>query len=604
MAFLNSSIKKVFFITLLVFCCQLAKAQLKATTIGSASDLGGNCFEITPNVRSQGGGVWYDQTIDFSKDFTISYQNYFGDKDFGGDGMAIVFKTSPDIELGAKGHGQGYEGILNSLSVEFDTYHNLEKGDPLDDHIALMANGVVDHLSTANLAGPVSAVIDGSGNIEDDALHNVKIEWVAGTKTFNVYFDCILRLSKVEDLKSTIFNNDDAVYFGFVGSTGGAYNLQEICFNQVSFVDDFITNDETICIGEYIEKDVSVPSGVSYSWSPISGVSNPNSATPILSPTSTTEYTVTITDQCGVNFEELITITVLPGLTPTFDLIDDVCLGNKFASLPTESNEGVVGVWSPELDNTKTTTYTFTPNRGQCAASINLTVTIPTFNIKNGVCEGVLIDPLPTTSIEGIEGVWSPAINNDISTTYTFTPNSDECAQSITKRIELYSIEPLELSTILLPDSFSENQTIKLEATGGSGVYEYQLDGGIWQSESFFENVSRCSQHDVGVRDIYGCVSEVREVVDLIFYPKFFTPNGDGYHESWNIQCLKADIEAVVFIYNRHGALLKQIKPSQNGWDGTYRGSPLPDGSYWFIAYYKDENNENNELRGYFALKR
>ncbi|WP_081958639.1 T9SS type B sorting domain-containing protein [Algibacter lectus] len=89
-----------------------------------------------------------------------------------------------------------------------------------------------------------------------------------------------------------------------------------------------------------------------------------------------------------------------------------------------------------------------------------------------------------------------------------------------------------------------------------------------------------------------------------MFYPKFFTPNGDGYHESWNIQCLEADPEAVVFIYNRHGALLKQIKPNQNGWDGTYRGMSLPDGSYWFVAHYKGENNENKELRGYFALKR
>ncbi|GAL79862.1 internalin [Algibacter lectus] len=60
----------------------------------------------------------------------------------------------------------------------------------------------------------------------------------------------------------------------------------------------------------------------------------------------------------------------------------------------------------------------------------------------------------------------------------------------------------------------------------------------------------------------------------------------------------------MVFIYNRHGALLKQIKPNQNGWDGTYRGMSLPDGSYWFVAHYKGENNENKELRGYFALKR
>lgn len=38
------------------------------------------------------------------------------------------------------------------------------------------------------------------------------------------------------------------------------------------------------------------------------------------------------------------------------------------------------------------------------------------------------------------------------------------------------------------------------------------------------------------------------------------------------------------------------------GW--YIRGTSLPDGSYWFVAHYKGENNENKELRGYFALKR
>ena len=42
-----------------------------------------------PDVKTQGGGVWFDHPIDFSKDFTISYQNYFGDKDIGADGTCF-----------------------------------------------------------------------------------------------------------------------------------------------------------------------------------------------------------------------------------------------------------------------------------------------------------------------------------------------------------------------------------------------------------------------------------------------------------------------------------------------------------------------------------
>ena len=97
-------------------------AQLNATTIGDAVNQENNCFLITPDLKNKAGGIWYDNPIDFSNDFTIYYQNNFGDRDAdGADGMAIVFKTTPDAVIGATGEGIGYAGINNSLTVEFDT---------------------------------------------------------------------------------------------------------------------------------------------------------------------------------------------------------------------------------------------------------------------------------------------------------------------------------------------------------------------------------------------------------------------------------------------------------------------------------------------------
>ncbi|GAL64392.1 lectin-like domain-containing protein [Algibacter lectus] len=557
----------------LVMCCgHLAMAQLKATTIGDASSLGDNCFQITADSDGQVGGVWFDYPIDFSNDFTIAYQNYFGANDTGADGMALVFKTTSNVEIGSGGEVLGYHNIKPSVIIEFDTHQNPTIGDPLYDHIALTSNGISDHTLSSNLAGPVKALLGDVDNIEDDIWHDIKIDWNSGTETLNVYFDCELRLSKTQDFKSTIFNNDDSVFFGFVGATGGATNLQEVCLNRVSFVNEFITSDEIICLGESIFKDVSIPNGVTYSWSPSIGVSDPNSANTRLSPRVNTVYTLTITDLCGESYSEFINVTIAGNsIVPRFNPIPNVCEGESLV-LPTISLEGITGTWTPEPDNTKTTEYTFYPDPGQCAAptTVIVNILIPTFNIPAGICEGEQLSPLPTISIEGIIGSWSPELNNKTTTVYTFTPDSGQCAHSVSRRVDVYSTEVLSIKTVILPDSFSENRTIKLEVTGGSGFYEYQLDDGLWQSEFVFENVSRCSQHDVGVRDVYGCSVEVREAVDLIFYPKFFTPNGDGYHESWNIQCLEADPEAVVFIYNRHGALLKQIKPNQNGWDGTY----------------------------------
>ncbi len=115
------------------------------------------------------------------------------------------------------------------MIVEFDTFQNnggADQGpeafsDPTYDHIAIMKNGVSDHASSSNLAGPIQASIS-SVNIEDGVDHDVKIEWVSSSQTLNVYFDCNLRLSITEDFKNTIFEGDSSVYFGFVGSTGGA----------------------------------------------------------------------------------------------------------------------------------------------------------------------------------------------------------------------------------------------------------------------------------------------------------------------------------------------------------------------------------------------
>ncbi len=61
-------------------------------------------FDYTRSNRNNAGGIWYDNPIDFSNDFTIYYQNNFGDRDSNGaDGMALVFKTTPDAAIGTGG---------------------------------------------------------------------------------------------------------------------------------------------------------------------------------------------------------------------------------------------------------------------------------------------------------------------------------------------------------------------------------------------------------------------------------------------------------------------------------------------------------------------
>ena len=63
-----------------------------------------------------------------------------------------------------------------------------------------------------------------------------------------------------------------------------------------------------------------------------------------------------------------MTITVNPLITPTFTQVAAIFNGETLGALPTTSNNGVTGTWSPAINNTETTTYTFTPDASETCA--------------------------------------------------------------------------------------------------------------------------------------------------------------------------------------------------------------------------------------------
>uniref|UniRef100_UPI003A92EFD9 T9SS type B sorting domain-containing protein n=1 Tax=Flavobacterium sp. TaxID=239 RepID=UPI003A92EFD9 len=98
------------------------------------------------------------------------------------------------------------------------------------------------------------------------------------------------------------------------------------------------------------------------------------------------------------------------------------------------------------------------------------------------------------------------------------------------------------------------------------------------------------------------------EGVSLVDYPHYFTPNGDGYHDTWNIIGLNQP-DAKVYIFDRFGKLIKQISATDDsqGWDGTYNGTPLPATDYWFSVTYRELVNGEpveKEFKAHFSLKR
>ncbi len=71
-------------------------------------------------------------------------------------------------------------------------------------------------------------------------------------------------------------------------------------------------------------------------------------------------------------------------VTPQFDLNTTFCEGSAITALPTVSQDGIPGIWSPAINSTQTTTYTFIPEAGECANATTVTLTITPFALPSG----------------------------------------------------------------------------------------------------------------------------------------------------------------------------------------------------------------------------
>ncbi len=162
------------------------------------------------------------------------------------------------------------------------------------------------------------------------------------------------------------------------------------------------------------------------------------------------------------------------------------------------------------------------------------------------------------------------------------------------------SSPPTSFSARVTTPAFASMHTIEAEASG-LGSYVFQLDDGPFQESGTFNQVQP-GEHIVTITDVNGCGS-VSIVVGAIDYPLYFTPNQDGYHDTWNIIGIGANPTAKIYIFDRFGKLLKQLSPTGPGWDGTYNGNPMPSSDYWFQVIYTEDETEK-EFRGHFTLKR
>ncbi len=214
------------------------------------------------------------------------------------------------------------------------------------------------------------------------------------------------------------------------------------------------------------------------------------------------------------------------------------------------------------------------------------------------------------TSVNDYAYIWTKDAEILANTNPTLSTNQSgiytvEVENKLTtcSRLRTITVTASETAILLPPtiEDLTENNSAIINVTG-IGNYEYSLDlpNGPFQSSNIFDNIS-FGIHEVYVNDVNNC-GIVSQTINIIGAPKYFTPNGDGINDFWNIQgtSLTNNYNSKVKIFDRFGKLITNIETLSKGWDGNFNNQLLPADDYWYVVELED----GRIAKGHFSLKR
>lgn len=216
------------------------------TLVGNTTTTGSpKVLRLVPAATFQSGAAYSTTAITLGSGATFSTQFKFRFTEAGGinpaDGITFVLAKAPS-GLGVSGFGMGYQGVANSIAIEFDTYNNTGFGLGNDDgnssnHVSIDTSGVLTNTALANVYG-IQNCNFGAGYTQNGCMSNGH-DWIATilydgtTKLLNVTLQDPLEGSVFNaltdyniDIASLLGTND--AYVGFTASTGSGWENEDI----------------------------------------------------------------------------------------------------------------------------------------------------------------------------------------------------------------------------------------------------------------------------------------------------------------------------------------------------------------------------------------
>ncbi|MBS1651580.1 MAG: gliding motility-associated C-terminal domain-containing protein [Bacteroidetes bacterium] len=329
-------------------------------------------------------------------------------------------------------------------------------------------------------------------------------------------------------------------------TTYTVYGYNQMCMGQgtvqvtvVSYPEFFLSANPTqICAGQ--TSNITATGAQNYIWSSPYIVNN-NGSSALVNPPSTSQFTVigfNKVDSTACSVQKMITIPVVPNVTPTISNSQTVCLGTNITLSAGGGN-----------------TYTWMP-------SIGLNAT----NIQNVVC--------------------SATASNVYSVNIT---NNGACGSSATVAV---FVAPTPTAYAGRDTTYNVDDQIFISAVG-SGSLTWISGENIVCSACPYTQVtpSQNSCYVIEVTNKYGCKADDEVCLIItdnfgIYIPNAFTPNGDGLNDTFNAKAYSI-LSFKMDVFDRWGENLFTSNDITKGWDGTYKGALCKTDVYVYKVTYK-----------------
>ncbi|MBD0376184.1 MAG: gliding motility-associated C-terminal domain-containing protein, partial [Flavisolibacter sp.] len=394
--------------------------------------------------------------------------------------------------------------------------------------------------------------------------------------------------------------------------------------------------DTLICVNDKVQ--LQAKGNGQFSWTPGTNIINENTATPIVSPRTTTTYVIQLDDNDCLNKDSVkVRVTDHVSLQAMRDTI--ICQGDPI--LLRVVSDAFTYSWTPalQLDNpqianpsaiTQTTTqYEVTANIGSCTAKAQVLVTAIPYPKANAGADTMICYNTTaqlTGTIDGSSLIWSPAatlnqptINNPVArpkgtTAYVLSAFDKKGCPKPGRDTVVVTVLPPIKPFAGRDTAVVSSQPLQLEATGGVRYVWSPATGlsaqDIANPVAVLFPSGETMVYKVSVFNEAGCVDsafiriKVFEGPPTVFVPTAFTPNKDGLNDL--LRPIAAGLKHLDYfrIYNRWGQLVFSTTVPGTGWDGTINGNAQGSGVYIWVLKGVDYRGQVITQKGTSTLIR